>query len=380
MTFTQLGLMNAMFGTLAFAAYFAGGWLSDRVATRTLLCFSLFATGIGGFFMATVPSYPMLLALHAFWGVTSILTFWAALVKATRLWGGPEDQGKTFGILDGGRGITGAIMLSAAAFVFSRYTLAADGLIAVIILYSSAAIVAGFMVLIFVPVDTDRTVTENEQSHSPSAGHLRLVVAMPAVWIHALIILLAYWLYIGTFEFAAFSEKSYGQDKLFGAQLGAFREWLRPFAAIAAGLLADRIRPTRAVGLAFVIAGCGYLALAAIPGQSDLLWVLWIQVAAIAIAVFALRGIYWALLEESKVPIVVTGTAVGLISMIGYTPDVFAYPLVGWLVDSFGADIGYRYYFSVLTGVAITGVVSTVALAWMNRTREPSNDVRQRSS
>lgn len=366
-TFTQLGLMNAMFGTLAFAAYFAGGWLSDRVPTRTLLCFSLFATGIGGYFMATIPSYPMLLALHAFWGVTSILTFWAALVKAARLWGEPQDQGKTFGILDGGRGVAAATMLSAAAFVFSRYTLVADGLIAVILLYSSASIVAGFLVLIFVPVDADRTGGGTGQSHPLAAGHLRFVIAMPAVWIHALIIMLAYWLYIGTFEFAAFSEKSYGQDKVFGAQLSAFREWLRPFAAIAAGLLADRIRPTRAVGLAFIIAGCGYFALAVVPGRSDLLWVLWIQVAAISIAVFALRGIYWALLEETKVPIVVTGTAVGLISMIGYTPDVFAYPLVGWFVDSFGTDIGYRYYFRVLTGVAITGVLSTAWLAWVSR-------------
>ena len=43
-TFTQLGVMNAMFGALAFVAYFAGGWLSDRVGTRTLLSVSLFAT------------------------------------------------------------------------------------------------------------------------------------------------------------------------------------------------------------------------------------------------------------------------------------------------------------------------------------------------
>ena len=131
-TFTQLGVMNAMFGALAFAAYFAGGWLCDRVATRTLLAGSLFATSLGGYYMATIPSYPMLLALHAFWGITTILTFWAALIKAARLWGGSNDQGKTFGILDGGRGLVAAMTLSLAAWVFSRYAQVADGLIAVI--------------------------------------------------------------------------------------------------------------------------------------------------------------------------------------------------------------------------------------------------------
>ena len=368
-TFTQLGVMNAMFGALAFGAYFAGGWLSDRVATRTLLSVSLFATALGGYYMATIPAYPMLLALHAFWGVTSILTFWAALIKAARLWGATDDQGKAFGILDGGRGVVGAVMLSLAAWVFSRYAVLAEGLVAVIVLYSTASLVAGFFVLAFVPADTAHGSLTGKARDRLSAGQLRLVAAMPAVWLQALIILIAYWLYVGTFEFATFGEKAFAQDKVFGAQLAAFREWLRPLSAIAAGFLADRIRPTRAIAVAFFIAGGGYAALAAMPGEADWLWLLWIQVAAVAIAVFALRGIYFALLEESRVPIAVTGTAVGLVSMIGYTPDVFAYPLAGWFVDSFGAAEGYRSYFVVLGGAAVAGFLTTVALARLNPPR-----------
>ena len=365
-TFTQLGLMNAMFGVLAFAAYFVGGWLSDRVATRTLLSLSLFATALGGFYMATIPPFPVLLALHAFWGVTSILTFWAALVKAARLWGGADDQGKTFGILDGGRGLVGAIMLSLAAWVFSRYAVVAEGLVAVILLYASASLVAGFFVLAFVPGDDAHRSLTDASNTGARSGQLRLVAAMPAVWMQAVIILLAYWLYVGSFEFATFGEKAFAQDKVFGAQVGAFREWLRPLSAITAGLLADRIRPTRAVALAFVIAGVGYCALVFIPGEADWLWLLWIQVATVAIAIFSLRAIYYALLNESRVPLAVTGTAVGLVSMIGYTPDVFAYPLAGWFVDSFGAAAGYRYYFTVLACAAFGGLLTTLLLARFN--------------
>ena len=367
-TFTQLGVMNAMFGALAFGAYFAGGWLSDRVATRTLLSLSLFATALGGFYLATIPSYPMLLALHAFWGVTSILTFWAALVKAARLWGGDDDQGRTFGILDAGRGLAGATMLTLAAWVFSRYAVVADGLIAVILLYSTASLVAGFFVLAFVPEDSAHRSAAGTQGRAVPTGQLRLVAAMPAVWLLAIIILFAYWLYIGSFEFATFSELAFAQDKVFGAQIGAFREWLKPLTAVAAGFLADRIRPTRAVALGFIIAGAGYSALAFMPGQADWLWLLWIQIAAVAIAVFALRAIYFALLDESRVPLVVTGTAVGLVSMIGYTPDVFAYPLAGWFVDSFGAATGYRSYFVVLACAAFGGLLATLGLVRVNAT------------
>jgi len=368
-TFTQLGIMNAMFGALAIAAYLAGGWLSDRVSTRRLLSFSLFATGLGGYYMATIPSFPMLLALHALWGVTSILTFWAALIKAARLWGSSNDQGKTFGILDGGRGLVGAIMLSLAAWVFSRFALVSEGLIAVIVLYATASIIAGFLVLVFVPADSAHAPGPTMERDKASVGHLRVVMRMPAVWLQALIILVAYWLYVGTFEFATFGERAFEQDKVFGAQLGAFREWLRPISAVGAGLIADRIRPTRAVGFSFVVAGVGYAALAVLPGESGWLWMLWIQIAAVAIAVFALRGIYFALLEESHVPIAVTGTAVGLVSTIGYTPDVFAYPIAGWIIDTFGAASGYRYYFTALAGVAVIGIAATVVLAVSNPDR-----------
>lgn len=368
-TFTQLGVMNSMFGLLAITAYFAGGWLPDRVSTRALLVFSLFATGIGGYYMATIPSYPMLLALHAFWGITTILTFWAALIKAARYWGGPGDQGKTFGILDAGRGLVAAIMLSVAAWLFSRFALVADGLIAVIVLYSTASIVAGFFVLAFIPEESTQGSRTGGQQKAAPRGQLLTALGMPVVWLQALIILIAYWLYVGSFEFATFGEKVFDQDKTFGATLSAVREWLRPFSAIAAGFLADRIRSSRAILYAFVIAAVGFAVLAWLPGDADLLWMLWIQVAAVAIAVFALRGIYFALMEESRVPLALTGTTVGLISAIGFTPDLFAYPLVGWFIDNFGATTGYHYYFNLLACAAIVGVILTLVLTWVNQAK-----------
>jgi len=365
-SFTQLGIMNSSFGALALVAYFAGGWLSDRFSPRRLLALSLFATGLGGFYMATIPSYPMLVALHALWGVTSILTFWAALIKATRRWGSAGSQGRTFGILDGGRGVAGAFALSTAAWLFSREVVVSEGLVTVIRFYSTLPLVAAICVLLFIPGDTPE---DSGGGQRIARTHLPTVISMPVVWILGLIIFLAYWVYVGTFEFAAYGEKAFAQSKLFGAQLGAFKEWLRPIAAIGAGLLADRIRPTRAVTAAFLVCACGYGGLAVLPGSVSWLWALWIQVAAIAIAVFALRGIYFALLEESGVPLAMTGTAVGVVSTIGFLPDVFAYPLAGWFVDTFGAAAGYTHYFTLLTGAALAGAGLALLLGRMALTK-----------
>jgi nitrate/nitrite transporter NarK len=264
-----------------------------------------------------------------------------------------------------------------AAWLFARESVVSEGLVTVIRFYASLPLVAAVCVLLFVPGDSPQA---SGDGHRIARTHLPAILTMPVVWILGLIIFLAYWVYVGTFEFATYGERAFAQDKVFGAQLGAFKEWLRPVAAIGAGLLADRIRPTRAVTAAFLVCACGYAGLALLPGSAGWLWALWTQVAAIAIAVFALRGIYFALLEESGVPLVMTGTAVGVVSTIGFLPDVFAYPLAGWFVDTFGAEAGYTRYFTLLAGAAVAGAGLALALGRMVHASDGSGSTGARAA
>lgn len=57
--------------------------------------------------------------------------------------------------------------------------------------------------------------------------------------------------------------------------------------------------------------------------QIDLVWVLWTNVLAGSLVMFGLRALYYALFEEGGVPASLTGTAVGIVSVVGYTPDIF---------------------------------------------------------
>ena len=66
------------------------------------MSFSLVATAFGGIYMATIPSQIGLAMLFAYWGITNILLFWSAMLRATRKWGGKFAQGRAFGMLDGG--------------------------------------------------------------------------------------------------------------------------------------------------------------------------------------------------------------------------------------------------------------------------------------
>jgi len=359
----QIGTLNAMFGILALVCYLPGGWLADRFSARRLLTLSLLASGLGGLYMASVPGYAGLLAVHAFWGVFSILTFWAALIKAIRLWSGARAQGRAFGILDGGRGAVGAGLGSIAAACFALSTSTESGLIAVILVYSAASMLAGIAVWFVVP-DDHETVAESEspdgQRHVlDSIAH---TLRIPDVWLIAVVIFCAYFAFLGTYEFPAFAERGFDRSKEFGAWLGAFRDWLRPIAAVLAGVIADRVRSSRAIGACFAMLVFSYGSLWVMSPDWISMGILATQVTATALAVFALRGIYFALLEETGIPLHLTGIAVGTISMLAYTPDIFAPLLAGWLVDNSPGILGYRRYFGILAVAATVGLAAVIAI------------------
>lgn len=366
---TELGFLNAMFGLLAMLCYFPGGWVADQVSSRKLMTFSLISTGVLGLYMSTFPGYVELLVLHGLWGITTILTFWAALVKATRNWGDADNQGSTFGLLDGGRGLTAALLASVAVGIFEAQDGGGspEGLRKVIYFYALSSVVAGVAAWFILPkqdfeegpVEDSSTDAENPGT---SMGRIQMVLCLPQVWLMAAIVLAAYWLYVTSFDFPAFAEKTYDQTKVFGAKLGTFRDWLRPLAALGAGLLADRLRVTRVIAGCFVILAISYGALALGGTDPSGIWLLWIEVTAVAICVFALRGVYYALLEESGIPMLLTGTTVGVMSVLGYLPEIYSYPLIGWFVDTYQADPGYHYYFGLMVGVALLGLVATLLM------------------
>ena len=116
----DLGDAFAAYGVVAMLAYFPGGLIADRFSARRLVTVSLLATSLGGLYLLRGPSATGLSLLFAYWGITTILLFWAAIIRATREWGGHGQQGSAFGFLDGGRGLFAAGAASLAVWLFAR--------------------------------------------------------------------------------------------------------------------------------------------------------------------------------------------------------------------------------------------------------------------
>ncbi|MEQ9009240.1 MAG: MFS transporter, partial [Ekhidna sp.] len=117
---TELGLCFAYYGITAMVSYFFGGPIADRFEPRKLIAFSLWSTALGGLVYALYPGFFALQLLYGYWGFTTIFLFWSPMIKATRIWGGIGDQGKAFGMLDGGRGLIGALFGLFAVLLFAN--------------------------------------------------------------------------------------------------------------------------------------------------------------------------------------------------------------------------------------------------------------------
>ena len=115
---TEVGSLMSIFGVTSMISYFPGGWLADRVSPRKLITLSLVSTGIAGLYFSTFPSYQISLAIHAFWGVSVTFLFWGAMIRITRNWAPPEQQGAQLRVM---RFITSPVVGSHCVTIHSAW-------------------------------------------------------------------------------------------------------------------------------------------------------------------------------------------------------------------------------------------------------------------
>ena len=80
----------------------------------------------------------------------------------------------------------------------------------------------------------------------------------------------------------------------------------------------------------------------------------------IATGTYAVRVLYFATLEEANIPVTITGTVIGAISLIGYTPDIFVGPAMGYLLDSSPGKTGHQHVFIMLAVFAAVGLITSI--------------------
>ncbi|MEG0469806.1 MAG: MFS transporter, partial [Longicatena sp.] len=115
----QMGNLMSLYGILNLFGYFFGGVVADKVNYKNLITFSLIITGISGFLFATFPSYSVMLVICVVWSISTVFTYWPAMMKAIKLLGGDDDQGKMFGFREAGFALMSLLFTSVGLAIFN---------------------------------------------------------------------------------------------------------------------------------------------------------------------------------------------------------------------------------------------------------------------
>ena len=365
----QLGFCFSVYGVVALCAYLFVGPLADKYPPRKLMAIALWLTALGGLVYASFPSYAVLKILYGYWGFTTIFLFWAPMIKATRIWGGTTNQGKAFGFLDGGRGIVGALFGILGVVVFSIFLTTSMDIASVqensfafrqVILISSGLVaLVGSLVWLF--MKTERDAEKSIVLETISIEQISQVLKLPSVWLLMLIVLCAYVGYKVTDILSLYANEVMGYSQVKSAKVGTFLLFIRPVVGVIIGILADRTQTTFWLFISFSITLVGALLFATGVISNTSTGLFFMSILIVATGVYTARSLYFAVMESGQIPVVLTGTAVGLISLIGYTPDIFAGPLIGYLLEHSPGVVGHQQVFYLLALIsAIGGVAAAI--------------------
>ncbi len=371
----QLGSLFSVYGIIALLSYVYGGVISDKFQPKKLIAYSLFFTSFGGIVLASYPSYFVMQILYGYWGFTTVFLFWGAMIKATRVWGGTDNQGQAFGFLDAGRGLVAASMGSLGVLIFSMFLTNDIELSSLIerkeafryvILFSSFMVfLTGFLVLFF--MDSNQKDEKDYVVSTNSFSNIKTVLKIESVWLIMIIIISAYIGYKVTDIYSLYASDVMLFDQIEAANVSSLQLYLRPLVCILIALLADKSSYIYFIIIGFLTMLIGSTIFAFGIVQLNMNFIFYLSLVVVATGTYAIRALYFSIMQEGRIPLVLTGTAVGLISVVGYTPDIFATPIFGYFLDKYPGILGHQYVFTILAIFSILGLFASIKFAKITR-------------
>ena len=360
----------SLLGAIFVLTYIPSGWLADRFSPRSLLTFSLAATGLLGFWYATLPGPLAFRFIFMSWGVTTGLTFWASMIKSVSLIAQAHDQGRFFGLLDGGRGLVEAILASIALVIFayaleSTEVSSSEALQRVIIFYSLAALLVAL--LIWVALPQGATVEAEVKSSTAFWADLRQLARNRSLWLAALCMLTGYQLFWATYSLSAYLQSFLGLSAVMVGTFTVAKLWMRPIGATLAGFAGDFWGREEVMAALLVASSLTFIVLTQVPGDLGAFLILGV-VLMLGLLTYGIRGIFWATLERAEVDVRLKGLAIGLLSFIGYAPDFYQPWISARLMEAFPGKLGFDLYYWLVASFGVLGALATLRL------RRPSVD------
>lgn len=369
LTHTQIGAALSVYGLVQTIGNFFSIYISDRFSKKILVPIGLIGVGIVGFYISTFPPYYGILIS---WGLLSLfgeVIYWPVLLKSVRLLGDSNEQGKLFSFLEAGRGIVDVVVAYSALGIFTILGSQDVGLKGGIIFFSVAVIVAG--VLSYILLEDDVIKSEDDKGNKVSRNELALNGVIKAlksteIWIVSFTIFSVYSVYCGLTYFIPFLKDIYGIPATLVGAYGIINQYgLKIVGGPIGGFLSDNIfkSPTKYLRFGFVLSAIVIAAFTFIPHEKFNPYIGMVFTLGFGAIIFSMRAVFFAPIDEVKVPREISGAAMSIACILGYSPQVFAFALYGNILDNNPGFAGYRIVFFIMSGFSVLGIfISSILL------------------
>lgn len=364
LTNTQIGLSFTVYTIVQTTGLFLSLYIADRYSKKILLPFGLIGVGLCGLYLSTLPSFTGYLICFAAMAFFADVVYWPVLLKAVRLLGTQEEQGRLFGLLEAGRGVVDVIVASGALFVFVHFGEGKAGMQAGLLYYTVITLMAG--VITYFIVDDDHVKNaEGSSANIETLKGIKHVLTCPNVWLASFGIFFVYAAYCGLTYFIPFLKDIYMLPVALVGAYGIINQYaLKMVGGPVGGFLADKVArsPTVYLKWTFLISAVAMMLFMQLPHQSMNVYIGMVATLGFGAIIFSQRAIFFAPMDEIGTPRQYAGSAMAFGCIIGYMPAMFAYTLYGWILDNFKGITGYNYVFSVMIAFSLSGFICSTLL------------------
>ncbi len=367
-TNTQFGFMSTVALAISSGTYFIGGILADKVHPRLLVTISFVVTGLCNFALGFFPSYGTALVLYGIMGASTTLTFWGSFLKLTRQFGRTVgSESKSFGAMEGTRSVFAILAATFAVFMFSRFDNSVSGLRFVMWMYAGLLVFFGILAF-FVFDDQDNENKEDVINQEPPLKLLVQCLKDPDIWLVGLMAMGGYTVgsVIGSY-LGAFGTSAFGLSVVTVAYVGLMNQWCKPVGNFSVGFFGDKFGPSKVILFLNVVLTGIALFFAFIPKTGALVVVFFIVIAIEITLTGAFRGQMYAPMRECRVPMNLTGSAIGFYATLIYATDAILPPFIGQWLDNLPMEEAWRNIFLLVTAFGLLGIVTSLIFRLRNR-------------
>ena len=356
---TQFGVLMSIYGIVHNIFYVALAWAQDRFSPRVLIPVNMVLGGITTFFLGKTTDFTTLCFLFVMLSLWCEGAFWPAVLSAVRKSTTDDNQGKIFGLLEGGRGGVELLQNLMVVGLYTALGYSLFGLELAFMVNAAIMIILGVVTWFSLPRQTLlKSGDDTKSANREVLAGMRVTLRLPEIWLAGAVGFCVYMIYTALPFFLTYLNEIYALPVLAVSIFGiASTSGGRIAIALPSGFIAQRFLggPTGGMGFGMTLVALLALSMMALPIGPTTMWPAMSLMLLITFTIFFMRPLYFAPFGEMGLPPRFSGSVIAIAAFIIYLPTSFAYFLWGVLLDSNKGATGYRYMFALMAVVAVVG-------------------------